>query len=73
METIQKFIDEVVKEYNSGRLTPNILSSTFYDYMNMFDYGHENNKENLRNARSALYKAFVDQKGEKKRFQMVRI
>ena len=42
------FIDDVLEEYNSGRLTLEILSNTFSGYMNMVFSEH--NIENLSSA-----------------------
>ena len=69
METIQKFIDKVVEGYNSGKLTLEILSNTFSNYMNMFGPEHENSIENLSNAYIMLYQTFINQKLEKLDFK----
>ena len=65
METVQKFINETVEYYNSGKLTPEKLSLMFNNYLHTNNCKHENNRENLQNANNMLYNTFKKQKGEK--------
>ena len=65
METIQKFINEAIKEYNSGTLTPRKLNYIVDVHRETLESEHKNNSINLNNAYSMLYDTFVKQKGKK--------
>lgn len=65
METVQKFIDEAVKEYNSGKLTPEKLCLIVNYHRRTFESVHENNIKNLNSAFNMLHNTFIKRKGKK--------
>ena len=65
METIQKFINEAVKEYNSGTLTPKKLNYIVDTHREILESEYENNSINLNSAYSTVHDTFIKQKGKK--------
>ena len=65
METIQKFINEAVKEYNSGTLSPKKLNYIVDTHRETLESEYENISINLNNAYTMVHDTFIKQKGKK--------
>ena len=65
METIQKFINEAVKEYNSGTLSPKKLNYIVDTHRETLESEYENISINLNNAYTMVHDTFIKQKRKK--------
>ena len=65
METVRKFIEEALEEYNSGELTPKKLRDMLATYEKAFERVHKTNCYNIRNAFITVNLMFREQGGKK--------
>ena len=63
METVPKFIEEALEEYNFGKLTPKKLRDMLATFEEAFERVHKTNCDNLGRAFIKLSSMFREQKG----------